>query len=339
MARHRAAHAEWKAGEKSDPEPRPPRLVRYMVEDASIEALQEVLRDDQDGLLFAPQGKVLVRRDELSEFLASMDRYSTGSSDRGAYLRLYNGGRFSIDRIKRGAFVANSWSGCILGGIQPEPIQRIAAQATDDGLLQRFMFDMPRAAGTQGADRAPDHPHRGDAYRALFPALAALRPACSGGTDRPDVVVLHRDAHAAREDIDQLAYVMANMPDVSERMQAALGKWRGLFARICLTFHLIEIAAARATRRASRAARFGRLVPTLPARRTPTCGQSWHRTCCAPKPSCLPRVSPTMRHGSQATSWPRSCCASPPGTSRRTTAPCAHPSSAEPSTARWKPSW
>src|SRR4051794_27938518 len=39
---------------------------------------------------------------------------------------------------------------------------------------------------------------------------------------------------------------MAAMPDVSNRLKAALGKWPGLFARIALTFHLIEIADCRA---------------------------------------------------------------------------------------------
>jgi hypothetical protein len=58
-------------------------------------------------------------------------------------------------------------------------------------------------------------------------------------------VVLHRDAHPAREDIDALARVMAAMPDASTRLQSTFGKWHGLFARLCLTFHLIEVAAAR----------------------------------------------------------------------------------------------
>ncbi len=43
--------------------------------------------------MVAPQGKILVRQDELAEFLAGMDKYSANKgSDRGAYLRAYNGG-------------------------------------------------------------------------------------------------------------------------------------------------------------------------------------------------------------------------------------------------------
>jgi uncharacterized protein DUF3987 len=248
-ADHKAAMKAWKDGGKEGDPPQMPRKARHLVESVTIEALQEVLRDDPEGKQYAPLGKVLARQDELSEFLANLDKYtnsaSGGGSDRGGWLRAYNGGPYVVDRIGRGSFVTKSWSCCLLGGIQPEPIQQIAAKATDDGLLQRFMFDVP-AAAVGGLDRAPDRAAL-DAYRALFPALAALRPARSGyaGDDRYETVNLHVDGHAAREDINRLAEVLSVMPDASPRLQSAFGKWSGLFARLCLTFHLIEIAAAR----------------------------------------------------------------------------------------------
>ena len=244
MAVHRAALANWKAGNKAEPEPKPPRKARHLVESCTVEALQEVLRDDADGKLYAPLGKVLVRQDELAEFLASMDKYSTSKgTDRGAYLRAYNGGRFSIDRIGRGSFVTNSWSACLLGGIQPEPIQRFATKTVDDGLLQRMMLDVPGRQG-DGEDRAPNQAAN-QMYRDIFPVLAALRPGRTADTRYPIAVSLHRDAHDAREDINALVRVMDAMPDASPRLQSTFDKWPGLFARLCLVFHLIEIAAAR----------------------------------------------------------------------------------------------
>jgi hypothetical protein len=93
-------------------------------------------------------------------------------------------------------------------------------------------------------DRAPDHTARDD-YRALFPALAALHPARNPGNGYIEHVTLHTDAHAAREDIDALAGALAAMPDASTRLQSSFGKWPGLFARLCLTYHLVEVAAAR----------------------------------------------------------------------------------------------
>ena len=245
MASYRALLAEWKEGGKVGQEPRAPRCARYMVESTTVEALQEVLRDDSDGRFYAPLGKVMCRQDELAEFIAGMDRYSSGSrgSDRGAYLQLYNGGRFTVDRIGRGSFVTKSWSGCILGGIQPGPIQQIARDATDDGLIQRFIFDVPPPCG-KGQDRAPNGVALQN-YRSLFPALAALRPPARTDADRQCHVVLHADAHGARESIDEMARVMSLWPDASPQIQATFGKWPGLFARLCLVFHLVEVAAAR----------------------------------------------------------------------------------------------
>ena len=239
-----AAHMAWKeAGDETVPEPRMRPRDRYLVESATIEALQEVLRDDVGGKLRAPLGKVLVRQDELEEFLANMDKYSTNNkgNDRGAWLRAYNGGRHAIDRIGRGSFATKSWSCCLIGGIQPEVIRQIAQRTTDNGLIQRFMLDVP---GPQppGLDRPPNRIAR-DLYRALFPALAAMHPT---KTDEgyTVAVALHADAHAAREDIDALARVMTAMPDASSRLASTFGKWPGLFARLCLTFHLVEIAAS-----------------------------------------------------------------------------------------------
>jgi hypothetical protein len=244
MAAYVDAHAAWKdAGDKTAPEPKAPRRDRYLVESVTVEALQEVLRDDAGGKLRAPLGKVLARQDELSEFLANLDKYSTNNKggDRGAWLRAYNGGRFSVDRIGRGPFATRSWSACLLGGIQSDVIQRVARQTVDDGLIQRFMLDIP-GPQAPGQDRAPNHAAR-DLYRRLFPVLATMRPA-KNVAGYPEVVTLHAEAHGAREDIDRLARVMAAMPDASARLASTFGKWPGLFARLCLTFHLIEIAAA-----------------------------------------------------------------------------------------------
>jgi hypothetical protein len=238
---------EWKeSGDKAAPEPRPPPpRDRFMVESTTIEALQEVLRDDPGGKQRAPLGKVLVRQDELAEFLAGMDKYSaTGkNSDRPAWLRAYGGGRHSIDRIGRGSFATRSWSCCLLGGIQPAVIRQIAQRTEDDGLIQRFILDVP-GQQAPGVDRAPDR-NASNLYRALIPALAGMHPSTTDeGYTVP--VVLHDNAHAAREDIEALARAMASAPDVSDRLQATFGKWPGLFARLSLTFHLIEIAAAHA---------------------------------------------------------------------------------------------
>jgi hypothetical protein len=183
----------------------------------------------------------------MSEFFGGLDRYKAGGkggSELGAYLRLYNGGRYTIDRIARGSFAVPNWSACFLGGVQPGPIQRIARDAADDGLLQRFIYCVPDRQG-RGLDRAPDQAAL-DRYATLFPSLAGFLPAAAIGSDQIRPIVLSAEAHTHREGIDALAQALSAMPDTSARLRASFGKWPGLFARLCLIFHLIDIADMRA---------------------------------------------------------------------------------------------
>jgi hypothetical protein len=122
-------------------------------------------------------------------------------------------------------------------------IRQIAKTTTDNGLIQRFLPDVP-GPQAPGLDRSPNLAAR-NLYHALFPVLAALHPARNPDTGYIEHVILHANAHTAREDIDGLARVMAAMPDASSRLASTFGKWPGLFARIALTFHLIEAAASR----------------------------------------------------------------------------------------------
>ncbi|MBS7790082.1 DUF3987 domain-containing protein [Roseococcus sp. SDR] len=257
--RHAEAMRKWReemAAIKADRAPPgigplPPKLDRYLIEGTTVEALTEVLRRDDDAKQRAPSGKVLCRQDEMSGWLAGMDQYKAGGkggADRAHYLTLFNGGRYVVDRIGRGTFAIPNWSACVLGGIQPEPIQRIAKDAADDGLLQRFLYCLPCGQG-DGEDRRPDAAALAR-YRDLFPALATLRPSTGFVELAPEVkhrpVVFHAEAHRHREDINALLKAQGAMPDSSARLKAALAKWPGTFARLALTFHLINIADANA---------------------------------------------------------------------------------------------
>jgi hypothetical protein len=146
--------------------------------------------------------------------------------------------------------VVPNWSACVLGGIQPDPIRRIAQEAIDDGLLQRFMYCVAEKQG-EGEDRPPDR-EAADRYRALIMALVTTHPPsvstyCSStGSSSMQSVVFHADAHQHRLATERLARAISAMPDTSDRLKAALGKWPGLFALVALTFHLTDIGDARA---------------------------------------------------------------------------------------------
>jgi hypothetical protein len=76
----------------------PPKQKRVRIEDTTIEAAQEVLKDSPDG--------VLCLQDELSGWFGMMDRYNGnrgGMKDRGFWLQAWNGGEYVLNRVGRGA--------------------------------------------------------------------------------------------------------------------------------------------------------------------------------------------------------------------------------------------
>ena len=117
---------------ESSPEP---VARRYMVNDATVEKLQEILVDHPWGLL--------VFRDELHGLICQMDRPGQEGS-RGFYLTGYDGkSGYTTDRVIRGTNHIPRVCLAMLGSIQPGKIQSHIREAVnggagDDGLLQRF---------------------------------------------------------------------------------------------------------------------------------------------------------------------------------------------------------
>lgn len=237
VSRWETQHASRKKGSKDDapldrPVPNRPPIKRAIVEDTTVEALSEILKDN-------PQG-VLCVRDELTGWLGSMDAYkssrSGASADRANWLELYNGGPRSVDRLGRGSVSIPNWSSCLIGGIQPDMLRRVVAGMGHDGLLQRFLPLIACAINSRGIDRKPDM-HAIEQYRELLEHIAEIAPS-------KEPVLLEEDAHVVRERVDMLAEKMARAVG-HEGLEAWLGKWGGIFARLLLTFHAIECVKLR----------------------------------------------------------------------------------------------
>jgi Protein of unknown function (DUF3987) len=117
-------------------QPDPP--IRYVVNDTTAEKLGEILSRSDHG--------VLAKRDEFSGWIGDMDRYhSRSASDRGFWLKSYDGGHYNVDRINRGEIHIGNLSVSLLGGIQPDRLSELHG-LTSDGLLQRFLPTMMRSA-------------------------------------------------------------------------------------------------------------------------------------------------------------------------------------------------
>jgi len=229
MEQHKEAKKEAKKTGVSLPTPERPQMKRMIVEDITVEALSEVLKDNDRG--------VLCIQDELSGWFGSMDAYSggkAGNKDRAAWLQAYNGGFRQVDRVLRGSVHIPNFSVSMIGGIQPDAIRRIAKDMTDDGLMQRFMVVIGRNA--HEFDR-----HENDEVSRDFAALVDHLHRVQPGED---AVKLSEKAHEVREDLMAYANELAEYPALPGGLRSHLGKWSGLFARLLLVYHAIECAAA-----------------------------------------------------------------------------------------------
>jgi hypothetical protein len=115
-------------------EPTPRRLL---LTDSTFEALHAILGANPAG--------VLVTRDELTGWMATLDRPGR-EGERGFFLQSWNGDSgFTIDRIGRGSIYVPAVCVSLLGCIQPSRLRWYLSQSLDggprdDGLLQRFQL-------------------------------------------------------------------------------------------------------------------------------------------------------------------------------------------------------
>ena len=128
-----AAQEELKRHSSENP---PPIQRRYIVNDATVEKLGELLNENPNGLV--------VERDELGGWLATMQS-EDGSVARAFYLECFDGnGSFTYDRVGRGTIYIKSCCLSLIGGIQPSRIASLVNAAVsgelDDGLIQRLQL-------------------------------------------------------------------------------------------------------------------------------------------------------------------------------------------------------
>lgn len=207
---------------KDDPDaeepPKPPRLV---VGDTTVEALGEILARHDRGLL--------VRRDEIAGWIGSMERYGGGkgaTADRAFWLQAYDGGPFTVDRIRRGEQRIRNLSVSLLGGIQPNRLKEVR-DLTSDGLLQRFLPVMVgKSTFPIDEPATPKNEYRELATR-LFNAIPA--------TLIMDDAALETAAAARRRlhDLEQASSGLA------AGFQAFVGKLPGVLGSFALILHML----------------------------------------------------------------------------------------------------
>lgn len=218
-----ARHAAWKAlpadERKATAEPLQERL---RLSDTTVEAAQDVFRGTTGGLLVAA--------DELSGWFGALDKYSGSkgaSADRAFWLQAFNGGCYPINRVGRGSFLLPNLSASIIGGIQPDAIRRIAGDSVDDGLLQRFL---PIVLRTAAMGRDAPIPSETALYEC---AVRSMHRASAAAPLRFD-----SDAQAIFREVQARHHRFGAYETINRKLAAHIGKLDGLFARLCVVWHV-----------------------------------------------------------------------------------------------------
>jgi len=225
------AMAEWQdnGGHKGASEM--PACPRIRVEDITMEACQEVCRHSPEG--------IFVLQDELSGWFGGIEKYSGGkggAKDRSFWLTAFGGGSHAVNRVGRGAFIIDNLSVTILGGVQPDPIRRIVSDATDDGLIQRF-FPVILQPASVGKDE-----EMGEVafeYDAMIERLHELKAPDSVLGSLP--LQFDEGARIIRSELERKHHKQVVDTEVfNKKLAAHVGKFDGLFPRLCIIWHCIE---------------------------------------------------------------------------------------------------
>jgi len=208
-----------------------PVPVRLRIEDTTMEAAQEVCVHSPDG--------VLALQDELSGWFGGIEKYrggKGGAKDRSFWLRAYNGGQMAVNRVSRKSILIENLSISILGGVQPDAIRKIVSDSTDDGLIQRFI---PVVLRPSGVDKDVEMPDVAGEYDALIERLHALEAPQSFLGKQP--MQFDDDARQVREELARKHHrIVSSIEGFNKKLAAHIGKWDGMFPRLCIIWHCIE---------------------------------------------------------------------------------------------------
>lgn len=127
---------QWKREDRDTRSAAPPPWQQIIIDNTTIEALAKAMVANKRGLL--------MKKDELSGWLASMGQYKQGKGDeRQQWLEFWSGSRVTINRVGAEHPIAiNQPYICLMGGIQPEKAHVLLSK-DDDGLVYRFLLSNP----------------------------------------------------------------------------------------------------------------------------------------------------------------------------------------------------
>jgi hypothetical protein len=218
---------------------------RYMTQDATVEKLGEILKENPQGLLVA--------RDELSGWLQTMDK-SGREGDREFYLEAWNGtGGYTFDRIGRGTIHIPAVCLSIVGGIQPGKLKAhilgaINENSTgDDGLLQRLQLLVwpDRPGDWKEIKRKPNTEARNQAY-SIYEALDGIKVEAADNEEPNTVPYVHfsPEGQAVFDEWRNQLEIRLRSDEFNNTpaFESHIAKYRSLMPSLALIFHMVDVA-------------------------------------------------------------------------------------------------
>ncbi|QQE11525.1 DUF3987 domain-containing protein [Planctomycetota bacterium] len=236
--------AVWKRSKDGgDPPAKPeePIAERFICGDVTVESLAPLLQNN-------PQG-MLVMRDELSGWIGSFDRYSSGKgADASQWLEMYGGRSFTIDRktgTPKTIFVKHA-AASVTGGIQPETLRdSLGESLIHNGMVARLFFTMPPTRERAWSDRCVTDEMKAN-VQCLFNLLYNLPHEVGiDGELQAGIVRMTDEAKCAwGEFFNEHQKERRGLPSA---LAAAWSKLEGGTARLALVIHLARWAAGEIT--------------------------------------------------------------------------------------------
>jgi hypothetical protein len=238
-------------------EPEPTRRL-FKSNETSIQSMTVLQNQNERG--------ILVFRDELTGLLVKWDR-EDGADERAYFLEGWNGnGSYTDCKIGRGVTDAKNICISLLGGIQPDKLNRYlyqAMQGNNDGLMQRLQLAVypDESDNWQLVDTKPNKAEKQRAY-SIMATLAELDfiqyGAVQGEHDDRPYFRFDDDGQAVfNQWLIELQTIKIKQEE-NPLMVEHFGKFRSLMPSLALIFHCIDLADGQA--RGNVSARAARLA-------------------------------------------------------------------------------
>ncbi len=213
---------------------------RYKTNDATVEKIAHLLRDNPNGLLLF--------RDELAGWIRNLEKAGR-EGDREFYLEAWNGyGSYTVDRVGTGTIHVPALCMSVFGGIQPSKladyIKRCQTGVGDDGMLQRFQLLVypEESRNWRNIDRLPNKEAK-EAVIDLFHWLDNVREL--GSAEEDDDIPGVRFSNGAQEIFNEwrtrLEVRLRSGEIDNPAFESHLAKFRSLVPSLALIFWLCEV--------------------------------------------------------------------------------------------------